>query len=99
MRRFTKVLMLALGLIVITAQASLASSPHFKHGGSPTCTITSTSAPSASVTCSASLSGLGGGDLKIDLTVSGFAVYQCQNPSGQNEPPGQNRVLVGPVTS
>src|SRR6266511_2277141 len=98
MRRFSKVLILALGLIVITAQASMASSPHFKRGGSPTCTITS-SGSSASVTCSASLSGLGNETLEIDVTVSGFAVYQCQNPSGQNEPRGQNKVLVGPVTA
>jgi hypothetical protein len=34
----------------------------------------------------------------MTVTVSGFAVYQCQNPSGKNEPPGQNKVLVGPVT-
>ena len=98
MRRFSKVLIVALGLIVITAQPSLASSPHFKKGGSPTCTITSTGS-SASVTCSASLSGLGGETLEIDLTVKGFAVYQCQNPSEQNEPRGQNKVLVGPVTA
>jgi hypothetical protein len=98
LRRLTQVLVLALGLVLITAQASLASSPHFKKGGSPTCTITSSGA-SASVTCSASLSGLGQETLNINLTVSGFAVYQCQNPSTKNTPPGQNRVLVGPVTA
>jgi hypothetical protein len=31
------------------------------------------------------------------VTVSGFAVYQCQN-QGSNTAPGQNKVLVGPVT-
>jgi hypothetical protein len=30
--------------------------------------------------------------------VSGFAVYQCQNQGG-NTAPGQNKVLVGPVTA
>jgi hypothetical protein len=53
---------------------------------------------SQSVTCSGVLAGLGGDDLQIDVTVGGSAVYQCQNPSGKNEPAGQNKVLVGPVT-
>jgi hypothetical protein len=41
---------------------------------------------------------LGFGDLNINTTVSGSAVYQCQNPGG-NLAPGQNRVQVGPVTA
>lgn len=32
------------------------------------------------------------------LSVSGTALYQCQNGGG-NIAPGQNRVLVGPATS
>jgi hypothetical protein len=84
---------LALGL---TATAALAASAHFKHGGEPVCTI-SGSSTSKSTTCTASLSGLGNGDLNIKTTVSGFAVYQCQNGGG-NVAPGQNKVLVGPVT-
>jgi hypothetical protein len=41
---------------------------------------------------------LGNGDLQVNVTVSGFAVYQCQNGGG-NVAPGQNRVLVGPTTT
>jgi hypothetical protein len=85
---------LAVGMMSTSA---LAASPHFKHGGTPVCTIT-TSGSSASVTCTASLTGLGNGDLHINVTVSGFAVYQCQN-NGGNTAPGQNRVLEGPVTT
>jgi len=44
------------------------------------------------------LAGLGNGDLNITTRVSGFAVYQCRNQGG-NIAPGQNRVLVGPVTA
>jgi hypothetical protein len=44
------------------------------------------------------LAGLGFGDLNVNTTVSGFAVYQCQNGGG-NTAPGQNRVLEGPVTA
>jgi hypothetical protein len=97
MRRLTTILVLALGLLLVTAQTSLAASPHFKKGGEPVCTISGTQA-SKSTTCSASLAGLGMETLEIDVTVSGFAVYQCQNQGG-NTAPGQNRVLVGPVTA
>src|SRR5437867_8604801 len=83
----------ALGL---TAGAAVASSPHFKRGGEPVCTV-SGSSTSKSTTCTATLSGLGNADLHINTTVSGSAVYQCQNGGG-NTAPGQNRVLVGPVT-
>jgi hypothetical protein len=44
------------------------------------------------------LAGLGNGDVDLNTTVSGFAVYQCQNAGG-NTAPGQNKVLVGPVTA
>jgi hypothetical protein len=42
--------------------------------------------------------GLGNEDLNLHLSVSGFAVYQCQNQGG-NTAPGQNKVLEGPATS
>jgi len=96
-RRLITILVLALGLLLVTAQASLAQSPHFKKGGEPVCTV-STSGASSSTTCSASLAGLGNGDLVINVTVRGSAVYQCQNNGGQTAP-GQNKVLVGPVTA
>jgi len=81
----------------MTAAVAVAASPHFKHGGEPVCTISGGST-SKSTTCTATLAGLGNGDLHITTTVSGFAVYQCQNGGG-NIAPGQNRVLVGPVTA
>jgi hypothetical protein len=83
-------------LMLFTAGAASAASPHFKHGGQPTCTITG-SGSSRTVVCSASLAGLGNGDLTVNVTVGGFAVYQCQNQGG-NIAPGQNKVLVGPQT-
>jgi hypothetical protein len=79
----------------ITATA-LAASPHFKKGGEPKCTITG-SATSKTVVCKGTLAGLGGGNLSIPTTVTGSAVYQCQNGGG-NLSPGQNRVQVGPST-
>lgn len=95
MRR-TAVAVTVLLAVGMTATAAIAASPHFKKGGEPTCTI-SGSATSKTVQCTGTLAGLGGGDLSIPTTVSGSAVYQCQNGGG-NIAPGQNRVLVGPST-
>src|SRR5262249_34938825 len=67
-----------------------------KKGGEPTCTFSGTT--SIPVTCTGTLAGLGNQDLLVHLSVSGFALYQCQN-NGQNVAPGQNKVLEGPATS
>src|SRR6266567_1706712 len=83
-------------MIGVMATTALASSPHFKKGGSPTCTFSGTT--SIPVTCTGTLAGLGNQDLDLHLSVSGFALYQCQNGGG-NTAPGQNKVLVGPATS
>jgi hypothetical protein len=91
------VLFAALLVFGLTATAATAASPHFKRGGSPTCTV-STSGSTSSTVCSASLAGLGNATLVINVTVAGQAVYQRQNNGGQTAP-GQNRVLVGPVTA
>lgn len=96
MRKILVVLAALLLALFVSAPTANAASPHFKKGGEPTCTIT-TSGSTSSTTCTGTLAGLGNGDVDINTTVSGFAVYQCQNQGG-NVAPGQNRVLVGPVT-
>jgi hypothetical protein len=96
-----RILILVAGILATAALAAapaIAASPHFKHGGTPTCTISGGGTTSTSTTCTGSLTGLGGGDVVLSTTVRGFAVYQCQNPGG-NLAPGQNRVLVGPSTT
>ena len=97
MRRTFTVLALVAAMMMVTAQGAMAASPHFKKGGTPTCTIGG-SGGTATVTCRGSITGLGNGDVVINTTLSGFAVYQCQNPGG-NIAPGQNKVLVGPTTT
>jgi hypothetical protein len=97
MRKLLWTILAALIAVAATSATAVAASPHFKHGGTPVCTI-STSGSSSSTTCTASLTGLGGGDVTIAVTVSGFAVYQCQN-NGGNIAPGQNMVLEGPATT
>lgn len=97
MRRLLAVLATTLLVVLVTAPAGTAASPHFKRGGSPTCTVTLTGSTS-STTCRATLAGLGNEDMHIETTVAGAAVYQCQN-NGGNTAPGQNKVLVGPATT
>jgi hypothetical protein len=99
MRSSKRILVVAavVALFGALSAVAIAASPHCEKGGEPVCTVTQ-SGSSASTRCSASLSGLGGGDLNIELTTSGSAVYQCSNNDG-NTAPGQNRVLVGPVTA
>ena len=88
-------------LFVFTAglSAAQAASPHFKKGGSPTCTISPTQGGTTlSTECKAVLAGLGGEDLLATVSVEGFAKYTCQNNGGQRAP-GQNKVLTGPATT
>jgi hypothetical protein len=94
-----KSILVVLLVFAIGAMASVAlgASPHFKKGGTPKCTISSSGSNSVTTTCTGSLTGLGGGDVTITTIVSGSAVYQCQNNGGQTAP-GQNKVLVGPST-
>ena len=99
MRRIRLVLLALpamLAAFVLASPAAFAASPHFKKGGEPVCTFSGTT--SIPVTCGGTLAGLGNQDLNIHLSVSGFALYQCQNAGG-NTAPGQNRVLEGPATS
>ena len=98
MRRLMTSTLIACLAVLLAASTALGASPHFRRGGTPTCTISGSGTPSRTVTCSGSLTGLGMEDLLINTVVSGFAVYQCQNPGG-NIAPGQNRVLVGPQTT
>jgi hypothetical protein len=98
MRRLLLCLTVVVFVFAITAATATAANPHFKRNGSPVCTVSGAGTNSSSTVCSASLAGLGQETLVINVTVRGSAVYQCQNAGG-NTAPGQNRVLVGPVTA
>ena len=95
-----RILIIALPMLlaafIMAAPAALAASPHFKKGGEPACTFSGTT--SIPVTCTGTLAGLGNANLELDLSVSGFALYQCQNGGG-NTAAGQNKVLEGPATA
>jgi hypothetical protein len=96
MRRILFVLAAVFATAALAVSAAMAASPHFKRGGTPVCTFSGTT--SIPVRCTGTLAGLGNQDLNLHLSVSGTALYQCQNGGG-NTAPGQNRVLVGPATS
>ena len=98
MRRIAVLTLLVPAMLGLFAAPAFAASPHFKHGGQPKCTISGGGTTDAIVRCTASLTGLGNQDVVVSTSVSGFAVYQCQN-NGGNVAPGQNKVLVGPATS
>jgi len=85
MRRVLVIIASIFALVALSTSSAMASSAHFKKGGSPTCTF-ATSGSSASTTCTATLAGLGNADVHILTTVSGSAVYQCQNGGGNTAP-------------
>ena len=68
MRRYLFIVLTLVALMAVTTTAAYAASPHFKRGGSPTCTITGGGTSSTSTVCKASLTGLGGGDVTISPT-------------------------------
>src|SRR2546425_10431462 len=96
MRRLLVAVSVVGALLLLTVPTAFAASPHFKKGGEPVCTFSGTT--SIPVTCTGTLAGLGNEDLDLHLSVSGFALYQCQNGGG-NTAPGQNKVSEGPATS
>lgn len=101
MRRLFVVMAALLLSVFAFSSPAQAQGEHFTRNGVPVCHITSTTTATgttATVTCTGELAGLGNEDLVLDLSVSGFALYQCQNQGG-NTAPGQNRVLVGPAVS
>lgn len=74
---------LALGLLVLASGAAMAANVHFK--GTPSFTD-----GGLFLTESGAVSGVGNGDLTITLTAHAIPTATCTNPSGGNQPAGQN---------
>ena len=82
------VLLAALFLFVGMADAQ-ASSVHFKTKGQPVYKDNG-----LTLSASGAIVGLGNGDVTVTLHAVGQPIATCTNPSGANQPPGQNPAEV-----
>ena len=69
----------------MTATTVLGASVHLKGKSGPSFTD-----QGLSLSATGTLTGLGNGDITVTLTTTGTPTVVCTNPSGSNEPPGQN---------
>jgi hypothetical protein len=84
MKRALPVFGATIALLVFVATAA-AASPQFKHGGDPTLTDNG-----STLTLNAAMTGLGNGDLNVDIAWTGETRGNtCTSPGGNNAP-GQN---------
>lgn len=77
----------AMAAAILISTTAGASNVHFKSGPSFTDN-------GLTLTAIGSLSGLGNGDILVNLTAQGNPTATCTNPSGANKPAGQNPASV-----
>jgi hypothetical protein len=74
----------ALVLSLVMASTAVAAAPHFKGKSGPTATD-----QGKTLNVTGTLVGLGQEGGTIELVAQGLVIVSCTNPSGKNEPPGQ----------
>ncbi len=87
MRRFGIALLSALIMVCLITTLAFANSVHLKGPLSFTDN-------GLTLTASGSLAGLGNTNLQVDLSATGNPTAICTNPSGHQQPPGQNPASV-----
>jgi hypothetical protein len=90
MRRTVIVLTALSTLVLGGAPASRAANPHYKPPSSGPSFIDN----GLTLTANGALAGLGNQDIRINLSATGNPIATCTNPSGKNQPPGQNPAPV-----
>lgn len=86
-----RVMVLAIVAVVAMAAPAQASSVHLKGGKRAEPAFTD---QGLTLAATGALSGLGNEDLVVTLSATGTPTAICTNPSGQNQPPGQNPAEV-----
>jgi hypothetical protein len=89
-------------IVSVTAPVLFAAQPHYKNGGTPSCSPATSSVTGTTYTgsCTAgSAAGLGNGDIAIVITVTGSAGTFCHNKGNpDNIVRGQNPAIGTSVT-
>jgi hypothetical protein len=102
LRKFGIIAVLSLMALALAAVPALADNPHFKGTSGPTATDKGTT-----LNVTGTLAGLGQQGGTIELVAQGNVIVSCTNPSGANQPPGQQPAPttlssgvqpIGPVT-
>ncbi len=88
-RRFGMIAAVSVLVVALAASVAVAASPHFKGRTGPAAKDQGTT-----LNVTGTLAGLGQQGGTIELRAEGTALITCTNPSGKNDPPGQQPAPV-----